>query len=723
MKKIYKRLFNFDYNNKTFCIFLDEYYRCAFLELKSNGNYAYPWLEDFLNLNEMFNNSNPLVANITKCKFDEKVKKGIIGGTLYFTVLISLAFGTTRLAPRLTNNNEIVLENQIDTDKEIIEITDTFELDEILGYKVASLEDIHETIDNNANISLDYKRKTHLFLNVLTNKYSDLDLRIFYENIKDIEMIYVDDDYFVKLGEPGVEAKYLAESNQLLVKKNISDELFYHELSHVFDLYYQENEDKVIVKGFKLGRTLSEAMTNDAVHTIAPINSYSKGCILLDYLKNYVNYDYNDFNHHGIEYLNTLLKEKYPKVDIDYIFSSLDVANSAELSSGNFVYFDGIEGFLDEIFKICKMELENSTDNYYEPFNEFAKLLYYSSDYVNNDYQLMNNYLDKYNALLRKKGIPIITMEDVTRTMSKYKNAKNFIYKENEVLAYSNSELKASSNGHMTYFFDAYDAFGNTKTVDGNSYSKAFNLEGGLSCYLTLSSLGHYDNIGTFDYWKQVAIDSGYISPADVEEIPIYINGNLLGKDYLGDLSIAISLLPSGENGYIIKKDNGNIIYCSDYSTSQNQNLQFIPLNKYLKNYKPTEFNVLELANVLNDYYLIDLLKDEELFNNIMIVDDEARYLSNYQIIVNGDDKFSQFFDLGTCFFELDEKTGDIAFYPLDYTPGFNNPVYLKYILDYYGILDEDILEYNFSYDELVDLYYKYINDVSLENDTVGLKQ
>lgn len=473
------------------------------------------------------------------------------------------------------------------------------------------------------------------------------------------------------------------------------------------------------------GKVLSEAMTNEAVHALLPTTSYSKGGILLDYFKNYVNYDFDDFNHHGIEYLNSLLKEKYPNVDINYIFAGLDAASIAEKANGNFISFDEMDGYLDELFKICTIELANCTDNYYEPFSDFAKLLYYSLDYYNKDFILMENYLNKYNALLSEKGIKTITMDDICKEMSKYKEVKSFIYKENEVLAFSNFEGKDNSNGQLTIYYNVFDEFGDTKTIDGIEYEYAEIPESisELSYYLTLSSPSYYGSIGTPDYWKQVALDSEYIGLSDVEEIPIYINGNLLGKDYLGDLSIAVTLLPTGENGYIIKKDNGNIIYCSDYSISQNGNLQFISLNDYLKNYKPTEFSSLELANVLNDYYLIDLLKSNELFDNIIIVDDQTKYLPNYRINITKEKRLPGSYNLNRCYFEVNEKYGDLLFYPLDHTLGVNNPVYLKYILDYYGILDEDILEYNFSYDELVDLYYRYINDISLENNAVGLTQ
>lgn len=51
---IVQKLFNIHYNDKVFTIFFCENGRKTFLEL-SNGKYNYPLLNDFLNLNKIYN--------------------------------------------------------------------------------------------------------------------------------------------------------------------------------------------------------------------------------------------------------------------------------------------------------------------------------------------------------------------------------------------------------------------------------------------------------------------------------------------------------------------------------------------------------------------------------------------------------------------------------------------------------------------------------------------
>ena len=51
---MYKYLFDINYNNKVFSIFLGENNHKAFLESK-NGKYYYPLYEDYLYLNNKFN--------------------------------------------------------------------------------------------------------------------------------------------------------------------------------------------------------------------------------------------------------------------------------------------------------------------------------------------------------------------------------------------------------------------------------------------------------------------------------------------------------------------------------------------------------------------------------------------------------------------------------------------------------------------------------------------
>ena len=69
---MYKYLFDINYNNKVFSIFLGDNNHKAFLEIKNN-KYYYPLYDDFLYLNKKFNEHNYVSFKINKFNFKEKV--------------------------------------------------------------------------------------------------------------------------------------------------------------------------------------------------------------------------------------------------------------------------------------------------------------------------------------------------------------------------------------------------------------------------------------------------------------------------------------------------------------------------------------------------------------------------------------------------------------------------------------------------------------------------
>ncbi len=709
MKDVYIRLFNISYNNKIFTIFLDKNYRRAFLEVNDNGTYSYPLLEDFLYLNDLYNNRSPFIADISKFSFTAKVKKVALGTTIYLSIVVPAFVGLVNSTPSI-DNDQIILVQDIDNKKEHILIEDVKQLDEILGYKSVNVDEVHAAIDNNPSLSFEYKTKLHLFLTAYNNKYPEADLRIFYENIKTIEVVIVDDDYFAKENTPGVVARYNGEANQLLLKKNFDDKIFYHEVSHIFDIYYREYEDKIIVKGPALGVTLNEAMTNEVADCIATTNSYGKSGVLLNYFRNYVDFDYYDHNQKGIPYLIELLKARYPNVDVEFIVSAMDTADIAEKSKGQYVYLDQVEGLLDEIFKICKIEFEKQTDNYYAPFEEFSKLLYYSSDMITGKCDLMYKYLDEYNSLLEKKGIEIITKEEIESKINKYKDVTSFICQEDYVAPL----ISTGFNDYNKYCYKIYDETGEETEITDSYYKTFFSFDSNLFFQLQMSSIAYNDIIGTPEYWEKMALDTHFLKTADFKAIPICFDGQQLSTEYLGNLKIAVGLTANEKIGYVIKNQDNNVIYKTDDSLLNSENVSnYIGLEDYLRKYNPKDFDSLELTNVLNDYYLLDLLKDYDMFCNLMIEDGNIIITPKYQInIQDGDKIFSG--DLGSCYFAYQDD--QLVLSPLEYTTGFEEKVYLKYILDYYGILDENTLQYGFTKEELISYYNNYINDISLDS-------
>ena len=84
---------------------------------------------------------------------------------------------------------------------------------------------------------------------------------------------------------------------------------------------------------------------------------------------------------------------------------------------------DETEGFLDELFKVCLKELKNVEEDYYKPFSDFARVLYYTTDMNNYIPNLMYQYLEKYNAKLRENSKTIFSQYSAVPIIEKFSTA------------------------------------------------------------------------------------------------------------------------------------------------------------------------------------------------------------------------------------------------------------------------------------------------------------
>lgn len=704
--KIYRKLFDIHYNNKNFSIFIDEKNRRTFLEINKEGKYIYPILEDFQFLNHLYNNFNPFLANATKYTFQEKIRRGIYGILASVVIISSTSCTFKNYIPKLSDK-ELLLEeeNRFASEKELIEIKDLSQLDEILGYKNVSIEKIHTAIDNNINIEYSYKRKIHIFLNNLTIKYPNLDLRIFYENIKTIKMIPMDSTQFAEETGKNLRGQYNANLNQILYPENITDELFYHELSHTTDLFYREDDTTIVYRApLTKGFALNESMTNVTASCISTQTSYDKYGAILEYLREYVDFDINAYNQKGIGYLTKLLKEKYPNVDIDYIVCTLDSMCITE-KNGEYITLDNTPELLNELFEICKTELNNEKENVYAPFTRFTRILFYTNDLHTKEPTIMYNYLKKYNKLLKHRGynVKLITKEDLIEKCAPFQNIKGVAYKRGEIFPFI--ETYEKSNGTENKFYiQVINEKGNSEEIENFGYNTICGIN--LNYYIKLTSLENYDSIGTEEYWEKMAFEQNLLNPGIYKEIPIYLNGVLLTNNFLSDLTIKVGLNQKKELGYIIEDKNGAIIYASDFILTNTSNA--ISLKMYLQKFNLNALDYIELSTILNEYYLIELCETYNVFYNIIMKDNQPVVMPNYQLVVN-----NQYYDLGAFYFTVENN--NLVIYPFQYSTGFNEKIYLKNILDYYNILNETHLEYAFTEEELIEYYYKYVNDLSLD--------
>lgn len=188
----YKKLFPIKYNSKRFMIFIDENNRRTFLEINNKEEYEYPTLEDFVALNKIFNEKDPFICYmVPKFKFKECVKTIKNGALSLLTVITIINSMPTALGA--TTNVEVQDDRSISVsisspkkEKQEIIIEDLDDLNKYLGQLNVTKEMVYEVVDHNNNMPNKYKRIAKDIVEEMTSLYPNINLRIFYENIKDL---------------------------------------------------------------------------------------------------------------------------------------------------------------------------------------------------------------------------------------------------------------------------------------------------------------------------------------------------------------------------------------------------------------------------------------------------------------------------------------------------------------------------------------------------------
>ncbi len=137
------------------------------------------------------------------------------------------------IGPYVTDNMYGIFENQID-------IYNSVALNQFLGEKHITIDDINEAVDNNANLDDQWKDIIKEFAGRIISEYPEVDMRLFYENVKRLEIEYNSKEHFQEKGE---DAYYNYEEGVIHVQENIdfiNDSynlmMIRHEIGHMISL-------------------------------------------------------------------------------------------------------------------------------------------------------------------------------------------------------------------------------------------------------------------------------------------------------------------------------------------------------------------------------------------------------------------------------------------------------------------------------------------------------
>ena len=454
MTNIYKKLFNINYNNKTFTIFLDKYGRRTFLEVSNEGKYKYPTIDDFIYLHKIYNERNPFVSYYDigdKLPVYKPKKYTFKEGVLDLTKFISVV-----LAGVIGFNSFVSFELRKNNDKDILEVKpayinscfdDAKTLDSYLGIDNVSEEDLIAVINNNPNLDDMYKEKAIMLAQHIKKEHPNTDNRIFYDNMKSIEVYDLENNDENK----NIAGLYNSYLNIIKVKKqnipkessnqysdSFEDEVILHEFAHAYHCWANNTQNQgYIYRSEKIGYSLDEAMTNKVIEGLFnySTSTYQREGKLLNYLLTFVNYNYYDYEKGGIDRFYNLLKEKYPDVDIDYIFYYSDTMHNASINQGINIIIQEVPEYLDCLFDLCihKIDLNN---------NPYGSLINFLQLIDCNDYlDIATNYIGKYNEILKNYGYKnnVLSQDELLNKVKEIEELNNFDHFLNNITIDSNT--------------------------------------------------------------------------------------------------------------------------------------------------------------------------------------------------------------------------------------------------------------------------------------------
>lgn len=691
MNTTYKKLFDIKYNNKTFTIFIDNNHRRTFLEKNELGEYIYPTLEDFKVLNNIYNIHNPLIEyDLRKYVFKEKVRltSGVLAITLLATALgDSLASNFKNYHVEETEDSVIV--TSVDAVKAMNPITDLKELDSILGYSSVTKERVLAATTSNPNLNDYYKEVIYNLVNRVYEEYPSIDLRVFYENVKTLEIRELPENEFHEEFNNYSVANYESSKNRINFSSNANLQTIYHEFIHAMWSFYWPEYGVYRVTNYS---ALNEAMTNQVTSLLSSnINTYTNEGLILDYLMSFTDYTYEDYTRYGIEGLISTLKEKYPSIDIDYICDCTNTIKDTTLNLGLYISLQDCDNLLDELFSLSLLNVNEQ--NSYEPFTNFVRLL-------KGNQELFDQYLERYNSYLTNQNYSIITKDELNTIIDEYQDFSSIAYTRDNAYIVS-----MNYNDDNTYSLRTLKGL-EVEQLDSSEVNRTVSFRS-FETELQIAYLKDKNLFGTQAFWNKMIADYDKTINLDTKTVPIYINGEFLCNEQINNLKIQIGLTQDREIGFMITNNENDLIYTSSQTLLNVSN--YVNLASYMQEFSMNN-NKLELSYILNKAYLLEIEKNNQAFKNIEIDNKEITITPLYILSISDTNTRSYL-----NYFTITKEEDGTILWPVGITLDIDydgEDISLYTILSHYNLLTEEKQEYSFTEEEIKNLITNYIDEL-----------
>lgn len=644
------------------------------------------------------------------------------------------------------------------------------------SYNDINKEDVIKAIERNPYIDDIYKEYAKIVLEYMTNKYPKIDLRIFYENMLALDIEIVDsfeDETIVGTFTPSDDTIRLLKGYEYNSKTIIHELLHsfysYFGIDKETGAYYIRYDDNNSIYNEALIESLACSIVNSInKYQVDTFDSYSLYQSELNYLLSLTDFDYYSILKYGTSALIDIVKEKYPNVDIDFI--SKNTYDLYEKSKTENISNDELRILLNENFKLCLYSIKDSKNDLYEPFINFCKII----DLQYNK-ELYEEYFNRYNSCLIKNGMNTINIDELDKRISyekmairKFNEGLNNIDKINSEYLYEEfykvlDDIHVSIDAKLTdRLLDIYNdyLFCHGYTSDEVVNSKTFNkfmldynnikgfigvkndkvypfISNNSRTYTILNEDGSisdidinnvmyfYNNVNWIDIFMKYSnkekleytdlneIMNNLVPEVLYNDVPILINGNLIGNYNINDLAVNYYLDSNNNIKYKVTTLYGDILYSEDnldYSCS------WLPFRSFIK-YNCFNTNSVELSNLLNDNYIKDYIlnhgsvydEDNMLYDSFIYnkANDKLSYFPRYTLKVIDNNNQEHKFDFNNI--KLINYCDDKIF-ALELSSELKNTSLIK-VFEYYNLIIDNVYEYSYSDSEIHEIVNNYINE------------
>lgn len=705
--------------------------------------------------------------------YNQKMNKNNFNRALSAVLIATNIFAVTGCISAITKlNKEIKSGKSYSYFENISKINELVDY----SYNDINKEDVIKAIERNPYIDDIYKEYAKIVLEYMTNKYPKIDLRIFYENMLALDIEIVDsfeDKIAVGTFTPSDDTIRLLKGYEYNSKTIIHELL--HSFYSFFGIdketgaYFIRYDDNNSIYNEALIESLACSIVNSInKYQVDTFDSYSLYQSELNYLLSLTDFDYYSVLKYGTSTLIDIVKEKFPNVDVDFI--SKNIYDLYEKSKTENISNDELRILLNENFKLCLYSIKVSKNDLYEPFINFCKII----DLQYNK-ELYEEYFNRYNSYLIKNGMNTINIDELDKRISyekmiirKFNEGLNNIDKINSEYLYEefykildniHVNIDAKLAGMLLEIYNDYlfcHGYTSNEVVNSKTFNKFMldynNIKGFIGvkndkvypfisnnsrAYTILNEddsisdidinnvMYFYNNVNWIDIFMKYSnkekleytdlneIMNNLVPEVLYNDVPILINGNLIGNYNINDLAVNYYLDSNNNIKYKVTTLYGDILYSEDnldYSCS------WLPFRSFIK-YNCFNTNSVELSNLLNDNYIKDYIlnhgsiydKDNMLYDSFIYnkANDKLSYFPRYTLKVIDNNNQEHKFDFNNI--KLINYCDDKIF-ALELSSELKNTSLIK-VFEYYNLIIDNVYEYSYSDSEIHEIVNNYINE------------